>query len=65
MPKDSPRFAYYPLLSTKEAAQWSGNSERWILQQARAGLLGKQINGVWYFSQEQLAEFFGVPLRQR
>lgn len=46
---------------TREAALWSGMSERQLLQLAREGIIpGKKIGGVWFFSPTRLAEFFDV-----
>lgn len=46
---------------THEAAEWSGMSERKLLDLAREGILpAKKVGGTWYFSPDRLAEFFDV-----
>lgn len=48
---------------THEAARWSGMSERKLLEFAREGVIpARKVGGVWYFSPQKLAEFFGVSL---
>lgn len=48
---------------THEAAEWSGMSERKLLDLAREGILpAKKVGGIWYFSPDRLAEFFDVGL---
>ena len=48
-------------LHTKEAAEWLGVSTKTLLEFARAGLIGKKIGGVWFFSAQSLCDFAGVP----
>lgn len=46
-----------------EAAEWSGMSERKLLQLAREGILpARKVGGIWYFSPDKLAAFFDVNL---
>ena len=48
---------------TPEAARWCGMSERRLLEFAREGVIpARKVGGVWYFSPQKLAEFFGVSL---
>lgn len=48
-------------LHSKEAAEWLGISTKSLLEFARAGLIGKKVGGVWFFSMRGLCEFAGVP----
>ncbi|WP_322354848.1 helix-turn-helix domain-containing protein [Paratractidigestivibacter sp.] len=48
-------------LHSKEAAEWLGISTKSLLEFARAGLIGKKVGGVWFFSMKALCEFAGVP----
>lgn len=54
-----------PLMSTQEVAIWSNNSTRKILDLARAGLIGRKVGGRWYYSPDQVEEFFGVTREGR
>lgn len=55
------RAAYVPPFRTRAAAEWLGISSRQLLDFARAGLIGKKVGNIWLFSQQELAEFAGVP----
>lgn len=48
-------------LHSKEAAEWLGISTKSLLEFARAGLIGKKVGGVWFFSVQSLCDFAGVP----
>lgn len=52
---------YQPPFRTRAAAEWMGVSEKQLLDFARAGLIGRKVGSVWFFSQRELAEFCGVP----
>lgn len=59
------RAAYVPPFRTRAAAEWLGISSRQLLDFARAGLIGKKVGNIWLFSQQELAEFAGVPTDER
>lgn len=56
----APAMPIRPLRS-KEAAEWLGISTKSLLEFARAGLIGKKVGGVWFFSVQALCNFAGVP----
>ena len=55
---------YARLFRTRAAAAWLGISERQLLEFARAGVVGKKVGNIWLFSQQELAEFAGVPTNE-
>lgn len=60
----SSRYEYRRPLRTREAAAWLGICEKQLRELAKAGLVGKKVGNVWFFSQESLAELAGVPLEK-
>ena len=52
---------YQPPFRASAAAERLGISRRHLLEFARAGLIGRKVGSVWFFSQRELAEFAGVP----
>lgn len=48
-------------LRSQEAADWLGISSRQLVKLAKEGVVkGKKVDGIWFFSQKELARFAGV-----
>lgn len=54
---------YLRPLHTKEAAEWLGISQSQLTLYARQGdIEARKVQGIWYFSQDALAEFAGLKV---
>lgn len=63
--ENNARYAVHPRpLTTRAAAEWASMSEKHLRELAGAGMLGRKVNGRWYFDQDELAEFFLSPVRR-